>query len=66
MKKAKKKFVSTQEALNLMRKNGFSVQDFIDAVTSGKIKPFKDDGSPMDMEDIETALSAIEKARKAH
>jgi hypothetical protein len=64
--KTKKKFVTTQEALNIMRKNGFSAQDFINAVTSGKIEPFWDDGSPMDMEDIQIALNTIEKAQKAH
>jgi hypothetical protein len=64
--KTKEKFISTQEALTIMRKNGFSARDFINAVTSGEIKPFWDDGSPMDMEDIEIALNTIEKARKAH
>jgi hypothetical protein len=64
--KTKNEFVSTQEALTIMRKNGFSAQDFINAVTSGEIKPFWDDGSPMDMEDIEMALNTIEEAQKAH
>jgi hypothetical protein len=64
--KTKKKFLSTQEALALMRKNGFSARDFTKAVASGEIKPFWDDGSPMEIEDIEIALNTIEKARKAH
>lgn len=64
--KTKKKFLTTQEALTIMRKAGFSAQDFINAVKSGEINPCWDDGSPMDIEDIETALNTIEKAKKAH
>ncbi len=64
--KTEKKLVSTQEALNIMRKNGFSAQDFINAVTSGEIKPFWDDGSPMEIEDITIALNTITDANKAH
>jgi hypothetical protein len=64
--KTKKKFVSTQEALTILQENGFSAQDFINAVISGELEPLWDDGSPMDMEDIEMALNTIKETQKAH
>jgi len=64
--KTQKGFLTTQEVVRVFQEKGIPIQNFIEAVKSGKIEPYWNDGNPIDFEDFEIVLSEIEKAKKEH